>query len=45
VSVGATITLADPTGPSVATASPLLPPQFKPPVPVTNRGQFGYALD
>jgi hypothetical protein len=45
VSVGATITLADPAGPSVAAASPLLPAEFKPPFPVTNRGQFGYALD
>jgi hypothetical protein len=45
VSVGATITLADPAGPSVAATSPLLPAQFKPSFPVTNRGQFGYALD
>ena len=45
VSAGATITLADPAGPSVAAASPLLPAQFKPPFPVTNRGEFGYALD
>lgn len=34
-----------PTGPSVFTDFALLPPQFKPPVPATNRGALGYALD
>ncbi|MBI5106434.1 MAG: alpha/beta fold hydrolase [Solirubrobacterales bacterium] len=42
---GAILTLKDPTGPSVAQAFNLLPPQFKPPVPATNRGLFGYAFD
>jgi pimeloyl-ACP methyl ester carboxylesterase len=35
----------DPDAPSVGQASPLLPAQFKPDVPVTNRAQFGYAFD
>jgi pimeloyl-ACP methyl ester carboxylesterase len=41
----AILALKDPTGPSVGQAFPLLPAQFKPPVPATNRGQFGYAFD
>lgn len=38
-------TLIDPNGPSVAQSFPLLPAVLKPPVPVTNEAQFGYALD
>lgn len=43
--VGALAARQDPTGPSVAQAFPLLPPPFRPPVPVTNRGLLGYAFD
>jgi hypothetical protein len=41
----AILAIKDPTGPSVGQAFPLLPAPFKPPIPVTNRGQFGYAFD
>jgi hypothetical protein len=41
----AVLAIKDPTGPSVGQAFSLLPPQFKPPIPATNRGQFGYAFD
>jgi pimeloyl-ACP methyl ester carboxylesterase len=41
----AILALKDPLGPSVGQAFSLLPPQFKPPVPATNRGQFGFAFD
>jgi pimeloyl-ACP methyl ester carboxylesterase len=41
----AVLALKDPTGPSVGQAFPLLPPQFKPPVPATNRGELGFAFD
>ena len=41
-SVGA---LIDPDSPSLGQAFPLLPANLKPPVPVTNLAQFGYALD
>jgi hypothetical protein len=41
----AILALKDPLGPSVGQAFPLLPAQFKPPVPATNRGQLGYAFD
>jgi hypothetical protein len=37
--------LIDPNSPSLGQAFPLLPANLKPPVPVTNAGQFGYALD
>ena len=42
---GALAALKEPTAPSIAQSFPLLPPQFKPPIPVTNRGQLGYAFD
>lgn len=42
---GAILTLREPTAPSVAQAFPVLPSMFKPPVPATNRGQFGFAFD
>jgi len=35
----------DPTGPSALQQFPLLPAEFKPPVPATNRGALGYAFD
>jgi pimeloyl-ACP methyl ester carboxylesterase len=41
----AILALKDPLGPAVGQAFSLLPPQFKPPVPATNRGQFGFAFD
>jgi pimeloyl-ACP methyl ester carboxylesterase len=37
--------LKDPLGPSIGQTFSLLPPQFKPPVPATNRGQLGFAFD
>ena len=37
--------LLDPNSPSVGQQFPLLPADLKPPVPVTNLGQYGYALD
>jgi hypothetical protein len=43
--VGATLALREPTAPSVLQAWPLLPAAVKPPVPVTNRAQFGFAVD
>jgi hypothetical protein len=42
---GATGVLIDPNSPSRGQAFPLLPADLKPPVPVTNLGQYGYALD
>jgi pimeloyl-ACP methyl ester carboxylesterase len=43
--IGAVLALKEPTAPSAAQSFPFLPAQFKPPVPATNRGQFGYAFD
>ncbi len=37
--------LLDPDSPSLAQASGLLPAGLVPPVPVTNAGRYGYALD
>jgi len=42
---GALGALIDPDSPSIGQAWPLLPANLKPPVPVTNLGQYGYALD
>jgi pimeloyl-ACP methyl ester carboxylesterase len=42
---GSTGALIDPNGPSLGQAFSLLPADLKPPVPVTNLAQFGYALD
>jgi pimeloyl-ACP methyl ester carboxylesterase len=42
---GSTGALIDPGGPSLGQSFSLLPPNLKPPVPVTNLAQFGYALD
>jgi len=44
--VGAVTAYKDPTGPATTFATfPLLPSYLKPPVPVTNQAQFGYAFD
>jgi hypothetical protein len=37
--------LLDPDSPSLGQAWPLLPANLKPPIPVTNLAQYGYALD
>jgi len=42
---GSTGALIDPNGPSLGQSFSLLPANLKPPVPVTNLAQFGYALD
>ncbi|NGN68120.1 hypothetical protein G5C51_29995 [Streptomyces sp. A7024] len=42
---GALGTITNPDGPSLGQAFPLLPANLKPPVPATNAGQFGYAVD
>ena len=44
-STGALGTLLDPDAPSLGQAWPLLPATLKPPLPATNRAQYGYALD
>jgi len=41
----AVLAIKDPLGPSVGQSFSLLPAAFKPPIPATNRGQFGYAFD
>jgi pimeloyl-ACP methyl ester carboxylesterase len=43
--VGSSSVLVDPTAPSVFTDYPLTPASLRPPVPTTNRGSYGYALD
>jgi pimeloyl-ACP methyl ester carboxylesterase len=43
--IGGLAARIDPTQPSIAQSFPLLPPEFNPGFPVTNRGLFGYALD
>jgi len=42
---GALSVLTAPNEPSIGYAWPLLPANLKPPVPPTNEGQYGYALD
>ncbi len=44
-STGSLGELIDPDSPSLGQAFPALPANLKPPVPVTNRGEYGYALD
>jgi pimeloyl-ACP methyl ester carboxylesterase len=44
-STGSLGVILDPNGPSLGQASGLLPANIVPPVPVTNAGQYGYALD
>jgi pimeloyl-ACP methyl ester carboxylesterase len=42
---GAVLALKEPTALSAAQSFPFLPAPFKPPIPATNRGLFGYAFD
>jgi hypothetical protein len=42
---GAIAALREPDAPSVGQSSPLLPAALKPPLPATNRAQFGFAFD
>jgi pimeloyl-ACP methyl ester carboxylesterase len=42
---GSLSVILDPDSPSLGQASGLLPANIVPPVPVTNAGQYGYALD
>jgi len=44
-STGAAGVILDPNGPSIGQAWPALPANLKPPIPVTNAAQYGYALD
>ena len=44
-STGASGVIMDPNSLSIGQAWPLLPSNLKPPVPVTNAGQYGFALD
>ena len=44
-STGSLGVMLDPDSPSVGQQFSLLPANLKPPVPVTNAGQYGYALD
>ena len=44
-STGSLGAILDPNSPSLGQAFSLLPPNLKPPVPVTNLAQYGYALD
>ena len=43
--LGATLSRIEPTAPARLTAFPLLPASLRAPVPVTNRGGFGYGVD
>jgi hypothetical protein len=43
--VGSTLALQEPDAPAVLAAWPLLPADLRPPVPVTNAGGYGYAID
>ena len=43
--IGGLAARINPAEQSIAQSFPLLPPQFNPGFPVTNRGLFGYALD
>ncbi len=45
MATGSSAALLDPDAPSLGPASGLLPEEIVPPVPSTNVGQFGYALD
>jgi hypothetical protein len=44
-STGSAGVLLDPDSPSIGQAWPLLPSNLKPTIPVTNRAEYGYALD
>jgi pimeloyl-ACP methyl ester carboxylesterase len=43
--VGSTYAIKEPDKPSKMQSWPLLPADLKPPVPATNEGQYGFALD
>jgi hypothetical protein len=43
--VGSTLAVRAPDEPALLDSWPLLPPSLRPPVPVTNRAGFGYAID
>jgi hypothetical protein len=43
--VGSTLAVRAPDDPALLDSWALLPPSLKPPVPVTNRAAFGYAVD
>lgn len=43
--LGSTLAVREPAAPAVLGTFALLPPALKPPVPATNRGGYGYALD
>jgi hypothetical protein len=43
--LGSSAAMIEPTAPSIAVSFPLLPASLRPPVPVTNRAQYGYAVD
>jgi pimeloyl-ACP methyl ester carboxylesterase len=43
--LGSSAALIEPTAPSIASSFLLLPSSLRPPVPVTNRAQYGYAVD
>jgi hypothetical protein len=40
-----TLVKIDPDGPAIARDFPFVPAELKPPIPYTNAGQYGYALD
>jgi hypothetical protein len=44
-STGSLSVRLDPDSPSLGQQFPLLPANLKPPIPVTNKAQYGYALD
>jgi pimeloyl-ACP methyl ester carboxylesterase len=44
-SSGSALVRMDPNGPSLGQQFPALPADLKPPIPVTNEAQYGYALD
>jgi hypothetical protein len=44
-STGASGVIMDPDLPSIGQAWPLLPSNLKPPIPVTNAGEYGFSLD
>jgi len=43
--MGSSAAIREPDEPSTVQASPLIPANLKPPVPVTNLAQYGYAVD
>lgn len=43
--IGSTLALKEPNAPATLGASPIIPSYLKPPVPATNAGSYGYAVD